>query len=156
MKLLKKKEILRLLREKTLSIEPFESSFLEKLGYNIRIGDTVMVWDRYSLDFVDFDKNMKRYVEKFKLKKNIYFPLHSNETVIVKSLESIRLPEDVLGILHTKAKRPLYGLIVHTSGGIIHPGWSGNLLLPITNIGNITIRLTKGDPIAFVTFWKLD
>ncbi len=149
-----KEKILEMIKEGKIRIQPFEERLLEKVVYNIRIGERILVLDKRLLEVIDLDKDFTRYAEEYKI-RNAPFIIHPGETVFVESWEEIQLPDNIMGILHPKAKLPLIGISIQTGGGKIDPGFKGKLLIGISNIGGIPIRIKRGMAVAQISFHEV-
>ncbi len=84
------------------------------------------------------------------------FILHPGEFALASTLEYVRMPTNIIGLLHGKSSWGRVGLLVHAVAGFVDPGYSGILTLELANIGAVPIPLYIGVPIAQLTFYKLD
>jgi dCTP deaminase len=69
-------------------------------------------------------------------------------------MEHIRMPDDIMGIVHDKSSWARRGLTVQNT--VIEPGWSGYLTIELTNHSENEIRILSGTPIAQIVFHLLD
>lgn len=74
--------------------------------------------------------------------------------VLTTTVEKFNVPTDVMGVCMTKSTWARLGVYVLTTA--LMPGWSGQLVLEITNLNNVPVELVSGVGIAQVCFHKLD
>jgi dCTP deaminase len=72
------------------------------------------------------------------------FVLHPGEFVLGVTEEYIELPDDVAGRLEGRSSLGRLGIVIHSTAGHFDPGFQGNVVLEITNIGVIPILLYPG------------
>jgi dCTP deaminase len=80
--------------------------------------------------------------------------LKPKQTLVVITLESLRLPPDVLGRILTKGM--LFSIGVLPVNTYADPGFSGRLGIVMHNLSNSYIRICPGDPIAKIEFSHLE
>ena len=96
-----------------------------------------------------FRKKNNRYV----LKEGYNLLLKPKQTLVVITMESLRLPANVLGRILTKGV--LFSIGILPVNTYADPGFSGRLGLVLHNLSNSYIRITPGDPIAKIEFSRL-
>lgn len=72
------------------------------------------------------------------------FVLHPGEFVLGMTEESIELPDDIAGRLEGRSSLGRLGIVIHSTAGHFDPGFKGNVVLEITNIGVIPVLLYPG------------
>jgi dCTP deaminase len=75
------------------------------------------------------------------------FVLHPGTFALGATLEWIRVPKCLTGIIVGKSSWGRRGLIIETAP-TVHPGFSGCLTLELTNVGEIPIKLYPSMPIC--------
>ncbi len=83
------------------------------------------------------------------------FILHPRSFVLAGTLEWIRLPLSLAGMVTGKSSWGRRGLIIETAPGV-HPGYTGCLTLELTNVGEIPIALVPGTRICQLFLYRLD
>ena len=83
------------------------------------------------------------------------FILHPRRFVLAVTLEWIRIPSFLGGMVTGKSSWGRRGLIIETAPGV-HPGFSGCLTLEVANVGDIPIAIKPGTPICQLFLHKLD
>ena len=84
------------------------------------------------------------------------FVIHPGEFVLGRTLERVRMPDDLVSRIEGKSSLGRLGLIVHATAGFVDPGFEGTLTLEITNLTRVPIKLWSGKPIAQLSFMTLD
>ena len=82
------------------------------------------------------------------------YELNPGETVFVKTMETLNMPLDLVGIIGEKNSRMRQGLVV--SGPRYQPGHKTSIYLRVQNISTVVIRIAKGNQIAQIFFETLD
>lgn len=78
--------------------------------------------------------------------------LKPNEYIIASILERIEVPDDVSVIVCGKSSLARLGLLVHVTAGWVDPGFTGNIVLELVNLGPQPLKLTAGMRIAQFIF----
>lgn len=73
------------------------------------------------------------------------FELQPGAFVLVDTAETVRLPDDVCGVLFGRSGYGRLGVVPHNGAAFVNPGWSGRLTLELTNHGPHTVRLLAGE-----------
>jgi dCTP deaminase len=83
------------------------------------------------------------------------FVLHPGELALGITLESITLPDNLVGWLDGRSSLARLGLMVHVTAHRIDPGWSGNIVLEFFNSGKLPLALRPGMAIGAMSFETL-
>jgi len=121
-------------------IDPFEEKYLTPVGYDFRVGLKGFSW-----------KN-KREID---IEKERDIEIEPNDTVVIETLESVSLSKEVGATIHAMvSKAVLYGLS-HIST-TIDPGWTGKLLISVSNNRDSSVVLRFRDSFCTVCFHKME
>ena len=82
--------------------------------------------------------------------------LHPGVFLLATTLEHISLPTNIAGRLQGRSSLARLGLTVHQTAGTIDPGWAGQIVLELANVGQQPITLTYGMRICALAFEQLD
>jgi dCTP deaminase len=82
------------------------------------------------------------------------FVLHPNEFALGQTMESVRLPHNIVARLEGKSSLGRIGLIIHSTAGFVDPGFEGNLTLEMTNLTRLPIKLRPKMLIGQISFQK--
>lgn len=164
MAVLTKKQILEHVQKGNLSFEPALDIFqLQGHAVDLRLGFTFMVpkaWHltpngREALEITHFDKPNPDHFDIVELEKSQYFELLPNEYILAGTLETMKLPKDIMGVLYPRSSTNRKGLSVDMTG-IVDAGYEGQLILPISNKKRSqTIRLYPGERLCQIVFEEL-
>ena len=164
MSVLTKKDILERVAKNEIGFTPNLDTFqLQEHAVDLRLGFTFLIpkiWHltpqgRESLAITNFDKVNTEYFEVVELEQGQYFDILPNEYVLVGTLESIKVPNDLMAVLYPRSSTNRKGLSLDLTG-IIDSGYEGQLTLPIrNNTHSQIIRLFPGERLCQVVFEKL-
>lgn len=164
MAILTKKEICERVTKKEIGFTPNLDSFqLQDHAVDLRLGFSFLIpkiWHltergRESLDILNFDKVNADYFEVVELEQGQYFDLLPNEYVLVSTLESIKVPNNLMAVLYPRSSTNRKGLSLDLTG-IIDSGYEGQLTLPIrNNTHSQIVRLYPGERLCQIVFEEL-
>jgi len=80
--------------------------------------------------------------------------IHPHQFVLARTLETVRLPADLLAYVIGRSSWGRRGLIVATAV-VVHPGFAGPITLELRNLGEMPIALYPMDRVAQLTFHEL-
>jgi dCTP deaminase len=106
---------------------------------------------------VETDKSIygRRAQERFYIERGREFFLHPGEFVLGSSLEYVRLPKSLSGLVTSRSSWGRMGLVIATATSV-GPGYKGVITLELTNMGNTPICLYPGFRIAQIMFYRLE
>lgn len=81
--------------------------------------------------------------------------LAPGEFLLANTAETVTLGANVAANLTGKSSLGRMGLAVHITAGYIDPGFSGQIVLELKNLGEKELILDKGTPIAQLVFHEL-
>lgn len=120
-------------------------------GYDIRVSDEFKVFTNVHSTIVDpknFDPNA--YVDV----KDDICVIPPNSFLLAKSVEYIRMPRDVTGIVLCKSTYIRAGVLIPTT--VLEAGWEGIITLEISNVTPLPARIYANEGIAQVLFFEGD
>ncbi|HOA22722.1 MAG TPA: dCTP deaminase [Aggregatilineales bacterium] len=141
-------------------IEPFVSGQVREgvisygvssYGYDIRVSDEFKVFTNVHSTVVDpknFDPNA--YVDV----KGDVCTIPPNSFVLARSVEYIRMPRNVTGIVLCKSTYIRAGVLIPTT--VLEAGWEGIITLEISNVTPLPARIYANEGIAQVLFFEGD
>jgi dCTP deaminase len=165
MSVLTKSEILSRIKEANIRFNPPLDTFqIQAHAIDMRLGFTFLVpkaWHltkkgRVALNIDYFDKSHPAYFDTVELEQGQYFELLPGEYVLVSTLESVSVPDDLMAILYPRSSTNRKGLSVDLTG-IVDSGYSGQLVVPIRNntVSQI-VKLYPGERFCQIVFEQLD
>lgn len=165
MSILTKKEILERISEKNVVFSPPLDTFqVQAHAIDMRLGFTFLIpkaWHltkqgRVALNVDYFSKLRPNYFDTIELEQGQYFELLPGEHILVSTLESVSVPDDLMAVLYPRSSTNRKGLSVDLTG-IIDSGYSGQLVIPVrNNTLSQTVRLYPGERFCQIVFEKLE
>lgn len=80
--------------------------------------------------------------------------LSPQQAVLACSNELVKMPKGYMGLLQTKGSLARLFISVHCSDGQVEPGFEGRVTFEICNMGNATVKILNGAPIAQMFIFK--
>ncbi len=81
--------------------------------------------------------------------------IHPGELILGATMESVTIPNDLVGWLDGRSSLARLGLMVHVTAGRIDPGWHGQIVLEFYNNGKLPLALKPGMIICAMSFEML-
>jgi len=127
-----------------------------RLGFTFLVPKATRITDngREALDIDPLKDHGPEYFDIVELEQGQYFELLPQEFVLVSSLESIKVPNDLMAVLYPRSSVNRKGLSVDLTG-IIDSGYEGPLTLPVRNNTRSCVRLHPGERFCQVVFEEL-
>jgi dCTP deaminase len=161
---LTKHEVRERLARGDLAFTPALDSFqLHDHVVDLRLGFTFLIpkqWrltekGRETITITHFNKPGLQYFDVVELEEGQYFELLPHEYVIVSTLEKMKIPNDLMGILYPRSSTNRKGLSLDLTG-VIDCGYEGTLALPVRNNTSAqVVRLYPGERICQIAFEEL-
>ncbi|NRA62031.1 MAG: dCTP deaminase [Psychrobium sp.] len=149
------------LRDKKIIITPApDPASISGVTVDIRLGNKFRVFEGHNAPFIDIS-GPKQDVQialdsvmsdEIVLEGDQPFILHPGELALAMTLESVTLPDNIVGWLDGRSSLARLGLMVHVTAHRIDPGWSGNIVLEFFNAGKLPLALRAGMPIGALNF----
>lgn len=127
--------------------------YLAQNGYDLRVRSIYEATTNLDSILTINDKGLKNnaYVivrPRYGKDKNLYYFLKRNTPYIVKTIESVYIPKDAVGIIFSRSTFNRNGIIIR--GTLFDSGFKGQPSLAIYPFQNI--RIAKGTRIAQIVF----
>ena len=155
------RDIERLMDEGRIRIEPRPGSDrISGVSVDLRLGNRFRVFNDHAAPYIDLsgpraevDQALDRIMgQELQLAEGDAFFLHPGELALSVTLESIGLPDDVVGWLDGRSSLARLGLMVHVTAHRIDPGWEGQIVLECYNSGKLPLALRPGMTIGAINF----
>jgi dCTP deaminase len=137
-------------------IEPLSDDCIQPASVDLHLDKKLLVFksQRYPA-YIDVRRNMDYLNELVEVEEDTPFFLNPGEFVLASTLESITLPDDIVGRLEGKSSLGRIGLLIHSTAGYVDPGWRGNLTLELSNVAKLPITLYYKMKIGQISFLRL-
>nr|AIA11860.1 deoxycytidine triphosphate deaminase [uncultured bacterium]AIA11928.1 deoxycytidine triphosphate deaminase [uncultured bacterium] len=158
-------DIIEYVKGGKLSFSPGLDTFqLQAHSVDLRLGFTFLVpksWhvtkngrEQLHMDYYASEK--PDYFDVVELEKGQFFDLLPGEHILVSSLESVKLPDDLMAVMYPRSSTNRKGISVDQTG-IVDSGYEGQLVIPIrNNTQSQTVRLYPGERFCQIVFQKLN
>lgn len=100
----------------------------------------------------DIDRIMSKEIE---IAEGQALYIHPGELILGATMESVSIPDDLVGWLDGRSSLARLGLMVHVTAGRIDPGWEGQIVLEFYNNGKLPLALRPGMVICAMSFETL-
>ena len=137
-------------------IEPLDPDCIQPASVDLHLDKKLLVFkpQRYPA-YIDVKRRLDHLNEVVEVDEDKAFFLGPGEFVLISTLESITLPDDIVGRLEGKSSLGRIGLLVHSTAGYVDPGWQGHLTLEMCNVAKLPITLYYKMEIAQISFLRL-
>ena len=119
-------------------IEPFQLKNLQPASVDLRLSRELKTLNNKIIDL-----NKENY------------SLKPNEFILGSTIELVKIPSNIVGIVDGKSSLARLGLSIHQTAGYIDSGFIGNITLELKNESDRNIILEKGMLICQIRFQKL-
>ncbi len=140
-----------------------ENDQVTGVSVDLHLGNRFRVFSSHTTPFIDLSGNReevnaaidKIMSDEIILEGDDAFFLHPGELALGITLESLTLPDDIVGWLDGRSSLARLGLMVHVTAHRIDPGWNGNIVLEFFNSGKLPLALRPGMSIGAISFEPL-
>lgn len=155
------RDIERYMAEERIRITPLpDADMISGVSVDIRLGNKFRVFQAHAAPFIDLsgpraevDAALNSVMsDEIVLAEDGVFILHPAELALGVTLESVTLPDDIVGWLDGRSSLARLGLMVHVTAHRIDPGWSGNIVLEFYNSGKLPLALRPHMKIGALNF----
>jgi dCTP deaminase len=143
--------ILRLVEEGRIRIDPWDPKLVQPASIDLRLGDSFRVFHNHRATAIDLRDPPANLTEEVAVPAGEPFVIHPGEFCLGRTLEWVKIPDDIVARIEGKSSLGRLGLIVHATAGFCDPGFEGTLTLE-----RVPIRLYPDLPIAQLSFMTLD
>lgn len=154
-------DIERYLDEGIISLTPRpDNSKINGATIDVRLGNSFRVFRDHCAAFIDVSGPKEELAEQLErvmseeilIDDNEAFYLHPGELALATTLESVKLPANVIGWLDGRSSLARLGLMVHVTAHRIDPGWEGKIVLEFYNSGKLPLALRPNMIIGALSF----
>lgn len=152
------KVLLRLVKTKKLveNLSARELTNPEGTGFDLRLGEVYKIKGQGFLGIDERQTPEARRVAKYggPKRKRQAFRIKPDEFYLVKTIESVNLPDDIGGYLYARSTLFRCGLTLLLTQ--IAPGYQGELTIGLANLGRCEVDIELGARIAHVQFERVE
>ncbi|MEI4260009.1 MAG: dCTP deaminase [Candidatus Dasytiphilus stammeri] len=124
---------------------------------DIRLGNKFRTFHASTVPYIDLSNPNVEIInrimsEEFIISNQDYLFIHPGELVLGITLESITMPDDLIGWLDGRSTLARLGLMIHITAHRIDPGWKGCLVLEFYNSGKLPLAIKPGMLVGAISF----
>lgn len=133
------------------------------ISVDLRLDHRFRVFNNNSVTHLDLsgeraqlERDINRIMSKeIEIEEDDALYIHPGELILGATLESVTVPDDLVGWLDGRSSLARLGLMVHVTAGRIDPGWQGQIVLEFYNNGKLPLALRPGMVICAMSFETL-
>ncbi len=141
-------------KNKDITLEPFDRKRLQPASYDIRLGNTFIVNDSHTTTVIDPVRGIFPNTVEITVADGDMFVLHPGVSILGYSKELFGSDKYLIEV-NGKSSLARIGLLVHNSASLVNPGHFLHIALELCNLNNVPIILRPGMEIAQLTFSTL-
>ena len=148
--ILSDKTIIRMLKERSLVIEPITDGQIQPASVDIRLGNTFSIVDDTPTGIISLSSEI-RY-KTITADKYLLLP---GQFVLATTMEYFELPDDLTALVEGRSSLGRMGLFIQNAGWV-DPGFKGEITLELFNANRCAIELKSGRRVGQLVFAKMD
>lgn len=153
--ILSDRDITKMLKEGKIAIRPLDKGQIGPASVDLTLGDEWYFFkNRSSKRVVDLKET--GFEKAFDVTKSKAVTLRPGELCLGKTVEKIKLADDIMGLLEGRSRYARMGIIIHTTSALVQPGSDNRQVLEIVNLAPFPIRLHAGMRISQIVFQMLN
>lgn len=153
------RDIKKAIKEKLIVIDPMPDfdSQLGSCSIDLRLGNVFRVFEHSKNAYIDPSKKdySNEITREIIVGHGERFIMQPGDFVLAVTLEKVTLPDNLMGRLEGRSSLGRLGIVVHSTASVFDPGWDGNCVLELGNLGRMAVALTVGMRICAMTFEQL-
>ena len=148
--ILSDKTIIRMLKERSLVIEPLTDGQIQPASVDIRLGNTFSIVDDTPTGIISLSSEI-RY-KTITADKYLILP---GQFVFATTMVYFELPDDLTAFVEGRSSLGRMGLFIQNAGWV-DPGFKGEITLELFNANRCAIELKSGRRVGQLVFAKMD
>ena len=130
---------------------------LGSVSIDFRLGTTFMVFEHSRHSFIDprQPQSIGDAMRTIVVAENEAFYMQPGDFALASTIESLELPNDLLGRLEGRSSIARLGITVHSTAAVFEPGWFGTATMELSNLGRMPVALYPGMRICAFSFETL-
>ncbi len=157
--ILSDRDIKRALTEGWIKIDPMPDleQQLGSVSVDFRLGQTFMVFEHSRHSFIDprQPQSIGDAMRTIDVAENEPFIMQPGDFALASTVESLELPDNLLGRLEGRSSIARLGITVHSTAAVFEPGWIGTATMELSNLGRMPVALYPGMRICSFSFETL-
>ncbi|HLG71454.1 MAG TPA: dCTP deaminase [Chloroflexota bacterium] len=138
-----------------IGISPFQDHQIQPSSVDLRLGSRFRRFQRTNKPFIDVKHPVHDLMEVLDVADGEPVIVRPREFMLGTTVETITIPDDMVGQLEGRSSLGRLGIIIHSTAGYIDPGFSGQVTLEISNLLEEAVALYPGMRIAQIFFSRM-
>lgn len=147
------------LQEGRIKIDPAPDldKQLGSISVDFRLGNTFMVFEHSRYSYIDPRQphSIGDAMRTIRVEDDDRFIMQPGDFALASTMESLELPNDLLGRLEGRSSIARLGITVHSTAAVFEPGWIGTATMELSNLGRMPVALYPGMRICAFSFQQL-
>jgi len=154
--ILSDRDIERALAEGRIKIQPMPDAATQigSVSVDFRLGSTFMVFEHSRHSFIDprQPQSIGDAMRTIAVSEGEPFIMQPGDFALASTIESLELPDDLVGRLEGRSSIARLGITVHSTAAVFEPGWIGTATMELSNLGRMAVALYPGMRICAFSF----
>lgn len=154
--ILSDRDILKALESGRIRIDPAPvlEQQLGSVSVDFRLGTTFMVFEHSRFSFIDprHPQSIGDAMRTIEVPPDEPFIMQPGDFALASTMETLELPDDLLGRLEGRSSIARLGITVHSTAAVFEPGWTGTATMELSNLGRMAVALYPGMRICAFSF----
>lgn len=127
---------------------------LGSVSVDFRLGTTFMVFEHSRHSFIDprSPQSIGDAMRTIEASEAEPFIMQPGDFALASTMETLELPDDLLGRLEGRSSIARLGITVHSTAAVFEPGWVGTATMELSNLGRMAVALYPGMRICAFSF----
>ena len=142
------RDILKALESGMIRIDPAPdlATQLGSVSVDFRLGTTFMVFEHSRFSYIDPRNpgSIGDAMRTIEVAPDEPFIMQPGDFALASTVESLELPNDLLGRLEGRSSIARLGITVHSTAAVFEPGWIGTATMELSNLGRMAVALSPG------------
>jgi len=149
------KKLLELVKTKKLveNLSERELKNPEGAGFDFRIGEIYEISGKGFLGILERETPKIKLIAKYNPKRKQTFIFKPGKYYLIKTIEKVNTPENILILFRPRSTLYRSGMMIFT--GNVSPGYKGELVFGISNLGSCEVEVELGARIVHAMFFEV-
>jgi dCTP deaminase len=127
---------------------------LGSVSVDFRLGTTFMMFEHSRHSYIDprHPQSIGEAMRTIEVPEDEPFIMQPGDFALASTIESLELPDDLLGRLEGRSSIARLGITVHSTAAVFEPGWVGTATMELNNLGRMAVALYPGMRVCAFSF----
>src|SRR5215207_9276475 len=146
--ILSDRDIVEALESGRIKVDPAPDLAVQlgSISVDFTLGQTFMVFEHSRHSFIDprSPQSIGDAMRTIEVAVDEPFIMQPGDFALASTVESLELPDDLLGRLEGRSSIARLGITVHSTAAVFEPGWIGTATMELSNLGRMPVALYPG------------